>query len=242
MNSSMLLDPGEACVILPAKTRYEQSGGGTQTSTERRIRYSPHVPGHEVGETRSEWEILAEIGRRAGAAIHFDSADEIRAEMDRVMPLYRGIVQLRAEGQSFQYGGPRLLEGGVCENLPEGRARFSVVNPPVAGTALKLATRRGTQFNSLVFKETDALTGGAREDVFLSPADASRLGIQSGDPIVLQSDLGSMQGRARIEDVQPGTVHAHWPEANVLLACRYDPQSGEPDYNAEITVRKMKGL
>ena len=240
LNSSMLLDSGEACIILPAKTRYEQSGGGTQTSTERRIRYSPHIPGHEVGETRSEWEILAEIGRRAGAPIRFDSADEIRAEMDRVMPLYRGIVQLRAEGQSFQYGGPRLLEGGVCANLPEGRARFSVVEPPAASTALKLATRRGTQFNSLVFKETDALTGGAREDVFLSPADASRLGIQSGDPIVLESDLGSMQGRARIEDVQPGTVHAHWPEANVLVACRYDPQSGEPDYNAEITVRRTK--
>jgi molybdopterin-dependent oxidoreductase alpha subunit len=241
LNSSMLLDSGEACVILPAKTRYEQRGGGTQTSTERRIRYSPHIPGQEIGETRSEWEILAEIGRRAGAPVQFDSADDVRAEMDRVMPLYRGIVQLRAEGQSFQYGGPRLLEGGVCPNLPDGRARFSVVYPPDRKDGLKLATRRGAQFNSLIFKEADAITGGTREDIFLSPADASRLDIRSGDAIVLESDLGSMPGRARIEDVQPGTVHAHWPEANVLLRCRYDPQSGEPDYNAEITVRKVTG-
>ncbi len=243
LNSSMLLDPGEACVLLPAKTRYEQAGGGTQTSTERRIRYSPQIQGHDVGETRSEWEILAEVGRRAldgpsRNAINFSSADQIRAEMDRVMPLYRGIVQLKAEGQSFQYGGPRLLEGGVCPNMPEGRARFSIIRPPAPSAGMKLTTRRGTQFNSLVFNETDALTGGAREDIFLSPADAARLGIQSGDAVIIESELGVMRGRARIDAVHPGTVQAHWPEANVLVTCRYDPHSGEPDYNAEVSVRK----
>jgi molybdopterin-dependent oxidoreductase alpha subunit len=239
LNSSMLLDPGESCILLPAKTRYEQSGGGTQTSTERRIRYSPYIVGHDIGETRSEWEILTEVGRRAGVDLGFHTGGDIREEMDRTMPLYRGIVQLKAEGQSFQYGGPRLLENGVCPSMPDGRGRFSVIVPPPPSGAMKLATRRGTQFNSLIFKETDAITGGAREDVFLSPADASRLGIQAGDAILLESELGRMEGRARIEQVQPGTVHAHWPEANVLVPCRYDPHSGEPDYNCEITVTKV---
>ena len=39
-------------VLLPAQTRYEQRGGGTSTSTERRIRFSPEIPGHPtIGES-----------------------------------------------------------------------------------------------------------------------------------------------------------------------------------------------
>lgn len=45
LNHSMLLDPGEVVVLLPGQTRYEQAGGGIITSTERRIRFSPKIPG-----------------------------------------------------------------------------------------------------------------------------------------------------------------------------------------------------
>jgi molybdopterin-dependent oxidoreductase alpha subunit len=37
VSSQMLVDPGDVVVLLPAATRYEQRGGGTQTTTERRI-------------------------------------------------------------------------------------------------------------------------------------------------------------------------------------------------------------
>src|SRR6185312_11426472 len=40
-NPTMLVDPAETVVLLPTRTRYEQRGGGTETSTERRIIYSP---------------------------------------------------------------------------------------------------------------------------------------------------------------------------------------------------------
>src|SRR5439155_145820 len=49
----MLLDPADVVVILPGQTRYEQRGGGTETSTERRIYFSPEIRGHQVGESRS---------------------------------------------------------------------------------------------------------------------------------------------------------------------------------------------
>ena len=55
----MLVDPADLVVILPAQNRYEQRGGGTSTSTERRIRFSPEIKGHpQVGESKPEWEIL----------------------------------------------------------------------------------------------------------------------------------------------------------------------------------------
>jgi hypothetical protein len=31
-------------------------------------------------------------------------------------------------------------------------------------------------------------------------------------------------------------VQAFWPECNVLLGRKYDPVSGEPDYNTSVTI------
>jgi hypothetical protein len=33
----MFIEPKEEVLLLPAKTRYEQEGGGTETITERRV-------------------------------------------------------------------------------------------------------------------------------------------------------------------------------------------------------------
>ncbi len=241
-NTSMLPDSGEATILLPAKTRYEQEGGGTQTSTERRIRYSPHIPGQQIGEARAEWDILGELGRKLGLPMKCDTAEAIREEMDRTMPLYRGIVQLKAQNQSFQYGGARLLEGGVCPNMPGGRARFAPVIPPnvkkTEGT-FALATRRGTQFNSIILKEHDALTGSTRDELFMNADDAAGMHLLQGDAVELTSELGTMRATVRIEDVHAGTVQAHWPEANVLITRYYQDHAGVPDYNAQVTIRKI---
>ncbi|MBI2956882.1 MAG: FdhF/YdeP family oxidoreductase [Acidobacteria bacterium] len=249
LNSSMLLD-SDAVLLLPARTRYEQAGGGTLTSTERRIRFSPEIRGARMGEARSEWEILVALAQRVLAeerrgALYYRTAGEIRQEMDRVIPLYKGIGRLAKEGDWVQYGGERLLEGGVCGGLPEGRARFSALDlPPVGGGDARfyLATRRGSQFNSMVFDAVDALTGAARTDVFMAAEDAAALGIGSGERLRLRSATGQMVGRARV--VKPGGLArgclvALWPEANVLVGRRYDPGSGEPDYNAEVTVERV---
>ena len=45
-------------VLLPVATRYEQEGGGTETTTERRIVFSPEIP-RRVAEARSEWRLFA---------------------------------------------------------------------------------------------------------------------------------------------------------------------------------------
>jgi hypothetical protein len=60
-----------------------------------------------------------------------------------------------------------------------------------------------------------------------------------GDRVLVESALGSMRAVVRIEDLQRNTVQAHWPEANVLIARHYQDQCGVPDYNAQVTVRKI---
>src|ERR671919_233767 len=94
LNSSMLMEAEQAVLILPGQTRYEQRGGGTSTSTERRIRFTPEITGHPIGESRPEWEIPALIGRAAmpngDLLFPFQDTQSIREEMSRVMPIYKG--------------------------------------------------------------------------------------------------------------------------------------------------------
>ena len=63
-NPTMFVEPAEMVVLLPSRTRYEQRGGGTETSTERRVIYSPEIPGPRPGDTRDEWEIPVMVARK----------------------------------------------------------------------------------------------------------------------------------------------------------------------------------
>ena len=242
VNPSALL-PAERVVLLPAQTRYEQRGGGTTTNTERRVRFTPEIERHpRIGEALAEWEIPCRVARRirpelAQALEHPDAAS-VRGEMERLMPVYRGLAALDRKGDCIQWGGDRLFAGGF-PNLPEGRARFTVIELPetrIPDGKFYLSTRRGKQFNSMVYARTDPLTGGARDAVFMSREDAVRLGLEEGTPVELRSETGRLRGRVRLAPVKPRTLQVFWPEGNVLIPRRYDPVSGEPDYNAYVEV------
>jgi len=247
INTSALIEPqnesGEV-LLLPAQTRYEQRGGGTSTSTERRIRFTPEISGRRIGEAKPEWEIPALIGR----ALHperpdlfaFREAADVRAEMGRVIPLYQGIETLEREGEWIQWGGERLGVSGRFVNLPGERARFTAVQIPsidLPAGHFFLTSRRGKQFNSITYGPKDSITGaGSRKAVFFSEEDAARSGLRQGDPLVLESSYGQMQAVCEIGPCRVGHLQAFWPECNVLVGRQYDPASGEPDYNAIVRV------
>ncbi len=245
VTSQMLADPADAVYLLPARTRYEQRGGGTETTTERRVVFSPQIPGRKVGEARSEWEMLLDFARAVRpeqyGKVHFDSTAAIRIEIEQAVPFYRGIAALEKRGDQFQWGGQRLCEGRRFPT-PDGKASFQPVvaaAPRATPGTFLLATRRGKQFNSMIQRDRDPLTGAHRDHVFVAPADAARLGLAAGDPLVLRNAHGELRGRAFLAEVAAGTLQAHWPEANVLIpAGRVDKDGGVPDYNAEVTVER----
>ena len=245
LNTSMLLDADEAVVLLAGQTRYEQRSGGTSTSTERRIRFTPEIPGHRIGETKPEWEIPVLIGRKSmpngDKLFPFDDTQAIREEMSRVMPMYQGIEKLAKEGDQLQWGGPQLYAEGFTA-MPAGRALFTALEPPDRRPAegkFYLATRRGKQFNSMTFGTTDRLMGAHRRDIiFISAEDAGRLKLSDGVKVKIRSETGAMDGIIQRAPVKSGTLQAYWPEANVLISRRADPVSGEPDYNAEVWIEK----
>jgi len=242
VSSNMLVDPADTVLLLPTRTRYEQRGGGTETSTERRIIFSPEIPGPRLPETKDEWEIpvlvaLRADSRHAAQAFPWKDTQGIRNEIDRVCPTYKGIANLRNKGDNFQYGGPRLLTDHFL--TPDGKGHFSAVELPeerIPAGKFHLATRRGKQFNSIIHGKKDPLTGATRDDILISQEDAARLGISNGDPILLHNDRGEFRGRARIDRVKPGSLQGYWPEVNVLVPAGCLDASGVPDYNAIVDV------
>jgi molybdopterin-dependent oxidoreductase alpha subunit len=242
LNPAMLAEPGELVVLLPSRTRYEQRGGGTETSTERRVILSPEIPGPRPGEARDEWEIPVLVARkldpaRAARAFPWQDTSEIRAEIDRLCPTYHGIAKLKKGGESFQYGGPRLLADRFL--TPDGRGHFSAVDIPcerVPPGWFLLGTRRGKQFNSIVHAEVDPLNGARRDDILISAEDAARVGLRNGDPVTLRNEAGQFRGRVRIDRIKPGCLQGHWPEVNALIPAGQLDSSGVPDYNAAVEI------
>lgn len=246
-NPQMLVEPGETVLVLPATTRYEMAGGNTETTTERRVIFNPEIPGPRVAEARDEWRVLADLARRVrpqGAeAISFADTRAIRREIAEVIPLYEGIQELSRKGDQFQWGGALLAAERDFGKLGD-RARFAPVQVPerdLPAGRFHLNTRRGKQFNSMVFGEVDSLTGAKRNEVLMASEDLIRLQLAEGAPVTLRSATGALSGRARIAKVRPGTVVVCWPEANALIPRGVvDPECGIPAYRDAI-VEVMPG-
>ena len=244
LTDQMFIEPKEEVILLPAKTRYEQEGGGTETITERRVVFSPEIP-RQVGEAKSEWRILRELAAATyperAHLLKCESGQAIREEISHVVPFYYGIQQLKKTGDAFQYGGPHLCADGKFPTA-DGKAHFRPVALPNLDRAegeFEVSTRRGKQFNTLIYAEVDPLTGAARDAVFMNPEDAATLRLRNSDRVTLVNQQGRYEARIFLAPIARGNLQVHWPEANHLIARgKVDAMGGVPDYNFQVRVEK----
>jgi molybdopterin-dependent oxidoreductase alpha subunit len=241
--TTQMLVPGDDVVLLPVATRYEQEGGGTSTTTERRVAFSPQVV-DPPAEARSEWRLYADVTRAARPELStfFDWVDNraLRAEIAQVVPSYAGIEDLAETGDAIQWGGRHLCAGGRFPT-PSGRAAFTVLDPPMPADPHRfvVSTRRGKQFNSMVWDEVDPLTGAGRDAIYIDASDAAELGLADGAPVRLRSGVGEYVGRLHCVELPSRTLQVHWPEGNVLIPgspAHREAGSSIPDYTAAVTL------
>src|SRR5690606_6851603 len=193
-----------------------------------------------------EWWVFRELARRArpdiAARIGLEDAAAIRREIGATIPLYAGIETLAQKGDALQWGGRALYADGRFATS-DGKAHFAPVQLASrerrAGTFV-VSTRRGKQFNSMVQREIDPLTGLGRHDILIGDADLARLRLRSGARVRLRSASGVFEGTLRAAPIREGSLEVHWPEGNVLLSgTARDPDSLEPDYNAIVTLEAV---
>jgi molybdopterin-dependent oxidoreductase alpha subunit len=247
LNTSTLVDAKEAVIVLPAMTRYEIPGGVTSTSTERMVYYSPEIEGPRIGEARPEWQIYIDLAARVKPEqkhlIWFNDTQEIRDEIAKAAPNYDGIQHLKKKGDVFQWGGAWLCEGGICPT-ENGRGHLIPIELPElrkAKSHFYVTTRRGKQFNSMIYSEIDPFNHAERFDVLIHPQDAETLDIIEGEAIVLHNEFGCFQGRAKFANVKSGNLEVYWPEGNILFQKGiYDPDAGMPEYNTTVILEKAE--
>jgi predicted molibdopterin-dependent oxidoreductase YjgC len=267
LTDQMFIPAKEEAILLPAKTRYEQDDGGNETSTERRIMFTPELP-RQVGEARAEWKILRDIAAAAyperAQLLGCETGWKMREEIARVVPFYDGVQNLRKTGDAIQYSGPHLC-ANFKFNTPDGKAHFRAVPLPETGmhevergvptapsngrrgaelpddSLFKVSTRRGKQFNSLIYAEVDPLNGASRDAVLMNPDDAAGLHLIQNDRIALTNELGRYEGRVFLAPIARGNLQIHWPEGNVIIRRGVtDPAGGVPDYNAKAKVVRIE--
>ncbi len=225
-----------ADVFLPAALYAEKDG--TFTNTERRVqrvRKAIDPP----GDTRADWEIIQDLGKRMGIPWHYDSPEEIFEEVRKAVPQYAGMTYGRLGTQGLQWPCPtedhpgtqylhkgRFTRGkGLLQGIPYQKAAELVDEdyPMLLTTGRMLY-----QYNisTRISESLDMLRPHELAEV--NPADAARLGVDEGDVVRVTSRRGSITTRVTVtEKVPPGVVFMtfHYAESpvNELTNAEGDP-------------------
>ena len=242
-----------AHVVLPAAATWCE-GEGTVTNSERRVQ-RVRKAAEPPGEARDELWIIAEIARRLGRDFGAPTAESVWNEFRGVAPEFAGgMSYARLEALNGiqwpcpdeSHPGTPFLHGRLWAEPRGGRpAPFSVVRQegpvemPDADYPFQLTTgRRLESYNTGVQTQGYASPLRLGETLDLSPEDAARLGVATGDPVRVTSRRGSLVLPARIErGLRAGLVFMtlHFPDqaaTNVLTIDAADPKSGTAEFKA----------
>jgi predicted molibdopterin-dependent oxidoreductase YjgC len=241
-----------ADVVLPAAAAWAESEG-TVTNSERRVQ-RVRAALKPPGEARQDLDIMYDLARRLGHDWHYESSEEVWNELRSLAPNHAGMSYARLE----ELGGiqwpcfsedrlePSYLHGWLWEDpLPRAPAPFSVVehDPPVdeLNDEFPLLLTTGRRLDSF---NTGVQSGGYRsplrrpEELELSVADATDLGVVTGDRVRVTSRRGSVTAPVRVQrSLRRGLAFMtlHFPDevqTNLLTINATDPKSGTAEFKA----------
>ena len=211
------------------------------------------------GEARPDWWITAELAKRVarrvgldvGRQFDFGSASQIFDEMARLIPFMGGLSHERLDREGgLQWPCPTADHPGTpylyADSFPRGLGRFVPAVQTAAAAELPdpdypfvLNTGRLLYHwhgGTMTRRVEGLLELAPRLEVALHPADARRLGVETGDPIRVSSRRGDLDGFARLtEAVRPGAIFVPFVKladsaANFLTNSAHDPSSKIPEY------------
>jgi formate dehydrogenase major subunit len=244
-----------AHVVLPSACFAEKEG--TFTNTERRVqrvRKAVAAP----GEARPDWEIIAEMANSLGYPMNYGGPAEIMEEIAGLAPSYGGMAYERLEKECLQWPCPTENHPGTKflhkDRFSRGLGLFHPIDyiPPAElpdeEYPFILTTGRVLYHyhTGTMTRRSMGTTQRYPESlVEINPADAEKLGIESGSTVTVASRRGKIQAKAQLTERSPqGAVfmNFHFREAavNLLTNPALDPIAKIPEYKV-CAVKVEKG-
>jgi NADH-quinone oxidoreductase subunit G len=202
-----------ADVVLPAQSWAEREG--TFTNGERRVqRFYPAIPA--VGESRPDWQILAQLGERMGQGKPPYAASLVFREISQAVPQYSDMTYrslARTEEQWPKVGGDDLYYGGNAYDNRSGLGQqwavtaesesiegYEIPETPDTGSAELVAVQTAALYQSgpLVDQSEVIASRVARPVVFIHADDAARLSVSDGDTVTMRVNGLPVEGQAHV--------------------------------------------
>jgi len=237
-----------ADVILPGASFAEKNG--TFTNGERRVQRVRKAIEPLAG--KAEWQVISELATKMGYKQSYDSPSDIMDEIASLTPAYGGISYERLERESLQWPCPTKDHPGTTTMYtdlfarPNGLALFMVLDHKGSGEVpdkkypLVLITGRIREHynNGSMTRRVPGIMELVPEELIeISPEDAKKLKIKSGDMVKVSSRRGKIKVRVKVTDrSQKGNVfltfHHQDTLSNNLTSEHRDPIAGTPEYKA----------
>ena len=246
-----------AHVVLPATSFAEKDG--TFTNSERRVQRGRKII-EPIGQSRPDWEILCDLGRRLSRRLGlnleqeftFNHPSEIWDEMARLTPLVAGISYERLENEGgIQWPCPTPDHPGTRflyeKDFPRGpRAKFVAFDqgpeaeelpskrfPLILNTGRILYHWHG---GTITRRAAGLLARSPELQIAMNAEDGERYGVANGEWMRLRSRRGEIEGRALYtEKMRAGEIFVPFVKlkehaANFLTNSAFDPETKIPEY------------
>ena len=237
-----------ADLVLPGASFAEKDG--TFANADRRVQRVRQAI-KPVGDSKPDWQIIAEIAQKMGIeGFDYESSEDVAAEIASLAPIYGGMYYSCLEEDSKQWpcyheeheGTPILhREHFATEN---GKAKFIPLSyrPPAElpdeEYPLVLTTGR-----RIFHYHTSTMTGATEglkelydhDPVEICPEDAEKIGLSDGDWVWVVSRRGRIKSHIHITERSPeGLVFMafHSPETktNMITSSACDPVTKTPEF------------
>lgn len=181
----------QAHVVFPVAAFAEKEG--VVINCERRLQKAHRALSPRRG-TRPDWEVFQSVAQALGAAWRYRTAEDVFREIARLVPGFEGLSLAS------------LMPDGVCWAAERTAPAPAITGGAAvaAGDGLWLLSGGVLFAQGSLTQRSKTLSGLAKEArAFLGHAEASRLGLAAGDPLVLEGPSGEITLPVELEDSVP---------------------------------------
>jgi formate dehydrogenase major subunit len=200
-----------ADVVLPAASFAEKDG--TYTNTERKIQRIRKAI-DEIGDSKSDWEIVMDIMNKLGYPANYNSSKEIMDEIATLTPQYGGISYDRIEEEGLHWPcldkdhpGTKYLHKGV---FARGKGWFKPIKYresaelpdseyPVILTTGRILYHYHTRTMSGRVEGLNQIV--SESYIEINPATAKKLNVIDGEKVKVSSRRGEVKSNVRVTDI-----------------------------------------